>query len=229
MIVKHADHLLKFLPTELSKVRHSADVADNARGALVGLAVGNILGLPWEGMTAEEIQRMGGLIEPDPEEAGRDMDDDLALAVELAEALLEQETPLFWGVIGNFAQRLIDWRRTNGRGIGHMTAQVIDKWRQGSDFPAPAREVWRKMNCMAPNGGVMRCAPVALRYVYDPARLISVSGQTCAVTHYSLWCQWSCILINAVIAALLQGGVLTTETIGKMVCAAEAGYRNELL
>ena len=30
-------------------------------------------------------------------------------------------------------------------------------------------------------------------------------GATCVVTHYALTCQWSCIMVNAVIALLLRG------------------------
>ena len=31
------------------------------------------------------------------------------------------------------------------------------------------------------------------------------SAATCVVTHYAVTCQWSCIIVNAVIAMLLRG------------------------
>ena len=51
----------------------------------------------------------------------------------------------------------------------------------------------------------MRCAPVAIARRRNPARLVADSAVTCAVTHYAPACQWSCIIINAVIARLLDG------------------------
>ena len=51
----------------------------------------------------------------------------------------------------------------------------------------------------------MRCAPVALARHGNPELLVSDSAATCAVTHYADTCQWSCIIVNAVIALLLRG------------------------
>ena len=51
----------------------------------------------------------------------------------------------------------------------------------------------------------MRCAPVAIARCNDPGQLVRDSASTCAVTHYSLTCQWSCIIVNAVIYQFLNG------------------------
>ena len=51
----------------------------------------------------------------------------------------------------------------------------------------------------------MRCAPVAIARRLDPGLLVSDSAQTCAVTHYADTCQWSCIIVNAIISAFLNG------------------------
>ena len=50
----------------------------------------------------------------------------------------------------------------------------------------------------------MRCAPVALARFRQPGMLVSDSAATCVVTHYAATSQWSCIIINAVIALLLR-------------------------
>ena len=52
----------------------------------------------------------------------------------------------------------------------------------------------------------MRCAPVALARHGQPEMLVADSVATCMVTHYAATCQWSCVIINAVIALLLRGG-----------------------
>ena len=174
---------------------------DRARGAMLGLAVGNLLGLPVEGWHYREIDRSyyEGVTDIDPREAFRPMDDDLAQVVALGEALLEGGD-----YIGGFAGRLVTWARENGRGIGITTGRVIDALERGHAPPDAVRLVYES-NPIAPNGGVMRCAPVALARHRQPERLVRDSAASCVVTHYAVACQWSCIVVNAVIAMLLRG------------------------
>ena len=174
---------------------------DRARGAMLGLASGNLLGLPVEGWNHREIDRSyyEGVTDIDPREAFRLMDDDLAQAVDLGEALLDGGD-----YIGSFAGRLVTWARENGRGMGILTNRVIRELEAGHAPPEAARLVYES-NPIAPNGGVMRCAPVALARHRQPEMLVRDSAATCVVTHYAVTCQWSCIMVNAVIAMLLRG------------------------
>ena len=169
-------------------------------GVLLGLAAGNVLGLRGEGAWYDEIPARypGGVIAPDPQEKERPMDDDLAQAVELALALLAKGD-----VVRAFARHLVRWRRKNGRGMGRTTRSVINLLEAGTS-PYEAARVCYERNPIAPNGGLMRCAPVAVAHQHAPERLIHDSAATCAVTHYAPTCQWSCIILNAVIALLLQ-------------------------
>ena len=174
---------------------------DRARGPMLGLAVGNLLGLPVEGWYYREIDRSyyEGVTDIDPREAVRPMDDDLAQAVDLGEALLEGGD-----YIGSFPGRLVTWARENGRGMGILTGRVIRELEAGHVPPDAARLVYES-NPIAPNGGVMRCAPVALARHRQPEMLVRDSAATCVVTHYAVTCQRSCIMVNAVIAMLLRG------------------------
>ena len=181
---------------------HSADhLSDRARGAMLGLAVGNLLGLPMESQWYQSIDRAypNGVRNIDPLEAHRPMDDDLAQAVELGEALVDRGD-----YVSGFAERLVAWAHENGRGMGFLTGDVIDQLEAGHAPPEAGRIVYER-NPIAPNGGVMRCAPVALARFRQPELLVSDSAATCVVSHYAVTCQWSCIIINAVIAFLLQG------------------------
>ncbi len=179
----------------------SSDLQDRARGVMLGLAAGNLLGLPVEGDGHHHIATRfpGGLTEIHPAEANREMDDDLAQSVDLGEALLAGGD-----FDADFIERLIVWRRVNGRGIGITTAAVIDELERERRPPIAARTIYESRNRIAPNGGVMRCAPVAIARRSDPTRLVSDSASTCAVTHYAATCQWSCIIVNAVIAQFLN-------------------------
>ena len=199
-ITRRAPHL-----AELIGARPGAPLEyDRARGVLLGLAVGNLLGLPVEGASRSTIRRAypEGLREIDPRERHRPLDDDLAQAVDLAEALAHDPDPLT-----GFADRLVEWRSENGRGIGIMTSTVIDYLEVGLGVPGAAKAFWQERGSpeTQPNGALMRCAPVALRYAPDPDQLIEQTAVTCAVTHFAPGAQWSCILVNAAIAMLLRG------------------------
>ncbi len=195
---------------------------DRARGVMLGLAAGNLLGLPMEGWSYREIERSypDGIREISPREAYMPMDDDLAQAVELVEALLEGGD-----YVGKFAKRLVAWRRENGRGIGMTTDRVISALEAGHPTPSAARIVYQE-NPIAPNGGVMRCAPVALARFRQPELLVSDSTATCVVTHYAPTSQWSCIIINAAIASLLRG---TEPDLSVLMAAASADGCPDLL
>jgi len=198
---------------------------DRARGVLLGLAAGNLLGLEVESMPARMIAEKfpGGVREIDRYEPYRPLDDDLAQALDLGEALLGGDP------VADFADRLIRWRRENGRGIGYTTSAVIDALEDGEGVPGAAERIWQERGGIAPNGGLMRCAPVALRHWNDGAALVRASAETCVVTHYAAACQWSCILLNAAIAVLIRGGEASAEALrgaaGADGAPAEVGGR----
>ena len=199
---------------------------DRARGVLLGLAVGNLLGLPVEGASRSTILRAypAGLVEIDPRERNRPMDDDLAQAVDLAEALAHDPDP-----VSGFADRLIEWRSENGRGIGIMTSTVIDYLEVGLGVPSAARAFCQERGSpeTQPNGALMRCAPVALRYALEPDRLIEQTAATCAVTHFAPGAQWSCILVNAAIAMLVRGHEPNRDDL--ILAASQDGAPAELI
>ena len=195
---------------------------DRARGVLLGLAVGNLLGIPVEGLSRETIRRRlpNGVTEIDPGEKQMAMDDDLAQAVDLGEALLDcDDGPVNIQWVENFAARLVRWRRENGRGIGITTSAVIKLLENGISPPEAARTIYDKSNQIAPNGAVMRCAPVALLWHSRPSRLIEDSAVSAMVTHYSPLCQWSCVIINAAIALLMGGIVPEANSLARAVRA----------
>ena len=176
-----------------------SELRDRARGTMLGLAVGNLLGIPMEGRWYHEIDRYypQGVLYIDQHELDRPMDDDLAQAVDLADALVEGGN-----IAGNFAARLVTWARENGRGMGGLTRRVIHEMESSSSLFEAASRVYES-DPRAPNGGVMRCAPVGVARHVNPDLLVSDSAATCAVTHYAATCQWSCIIVNTVIALLL--------------------------
>lgn len=171
------------------------DLPSRARGALLGLAAGNALGVPTEFLgTPEAIQRRfpGGILDIQPG-AAEPWDDDLALTVVLGEELLEPEVSL-----ERLATRWIEWMRTDGRGIGIWTSIALTHI---ANHGSPPSETGGR----AGNGTVSRCIPVALATLNSPRNLISGTYHTAALTHPDERCTWGAVAINIAAHCLLRG------------------------
>ena len=165
----------------------SARVQDRCRGAMIGLAAGNLLGVPAEGWPRGAIRRRypDGVreIETGPEQPD---DDDLAQALILAAACLEGESL----DAEDLGRRFWEWAEENGLGIGLLTADVLRRYggaapRVGQGRGVTAREpagcsaleaartAWEESGRQAAgNGAVMRCAPLAIRWMDDDTALV---------------------------------------------------------
>jgi ADP-ribosyl-[dinitrogen reductase] hydrolase len=175
------------------------ELVSRAKGCVLGLACGNLLGLPNEFKRSPPAEPV---IDIDPAELGRPWDDDLAQAAVLAEALLR---PGGFDV-ADFARRIGHWARTNGRGMGGQTRRVLELQARGLAPLAAARHVWESSDRQAAgNGGVMRVAPVGLRHHGDSAELVRVAGLATGVTHCDPRCTHSASAVAAAVAALLHG------------------------
>jgi ADP-ribosyl-[dinitrogen reductase] hydrolase len=198
-----------------------AALRDRFRGVMLGLAAGNALGLPVEGESAHAIRRHhpAGVTEVSVEERDRPWDDDLAQAVILAETLFESEEfdP------EDFAARLVDWARTNGRGIGGLTQTVIGELEKGRPWSEAARIAWGQ-NAMsnAGNGAVMRCPPVALRHLRSGVDLVRAARTSALVTHFDARCEWSTVVTSVALATCLGGEPVALHDLGTAVESVRA-------
>jgi ADP-ribosyl-[dinitrogen reductase] hydrolase len=203
---------------EAITIENTSDLEDRYRGALLGMAAGNALGLPVEGESAHAIVRRypGGVTDVSVEEQERPWDDDLAQAAILAEGLLESEDldP------EAFAARLVDWARENGRGIGGLTQTVIGKLAEGQTWQDASRFAWeRRAMSNAGNGAVMRCPPVALRYLRSGADLVRAARTSALVTHFDARCEWSTVVTSVALATCLGGEPAKIHDLGGAVDA----------
>ena len=207
------------------------ELQDRCRGLMVGLAVGNLLGIPCEGWPREEIcLRWPDGVRDIEAKAGYPDDDDLAQAVILAAACHGAKAL----DADDLARRFWVWGEENGLGMGHATNMTLTRYggsrprRYGSrkttrrysvappDFqvarepvglPAleASRAAWEDSGGKAAgNGAVMRCAPVTIRWRHDDAALVRNTACSAAVTHWDSRCVWSAVFVNLAIASLLR-------------------------
>lgn len=177
--------------------RPEPTLAARARGALLGHAAGNALGVPTEFLhTPEAIaaEFPGGIREVRRRDT-RDSpwDDDVAMAVALAEELLEPEPDL-----QRLTRRWITWMEGDGRGVGGWTRTALHHLRTHGTPPAES-------GGQAGNGAVMRALPVALRFFRQPANLIAATFHTSQLTHPDPRCGWSAVAVNVAASCFLAG------------------------
>ena len=179
-----------------------------ARGALLGLAVGDALGttqefsrpaMPAFPEMASGPQREivgGGPFDLEPGQ----VTDDTHMAICLAGSL--------WGQ-GRFdvvdaADRYVEWRR-HTFDIGGQTAAALDAIEDGASPRSAGRAVWEARGREAAgNGSLMRTAPIGVFFATDPTQLRQAAREDSAITHFDERCQQACVAFNVAIATAIS-------------------------
>jgi ADP-ribosyl-[dinitrogen reductase] hydrolase len=190
----------------LGTERSSMVSPDRAAGVLLGLACGDALGRPVEGLSARDIESRYGRLDElvgdgvHHQPAGT-LTDDTDLARCIARSLVER---------GDFAptdvaERFVAWYEAGPIGMGRMTADAVRNLQDGLAWDEAGHRVWRNRpeGENAGNGSVMRCAPYAVAFAGDPARLEAVSRDSSAITHADPRCTAGCAVLNLTLAAVL--------------------------
>lgn len=168
-----------------------------ARGALLGHAAGNALGVPTELVGTPEAIRdrfqgeLRDIIRRDT--ADSPYDDDIALTLILAEELLEPDIDLH-----RLARRWAEWAERDGRGLGEWSMGAFRHIRTHDAPPAST-------GGHAGNGPVARGLPIALRMAGSMANVVSGSYHIAMLTHPDERCAWGAVAVNVAAAAFLGG------------------------
>jgi len=174
------------------------------RGSLLGLAVGDALGAPLEGLPPGSFEPVSGItggvshgLEP-----GR-WTDDTSMALCLAESLLECRgfNPT------DQLSRYVRWYREGHLsstgycfGMGSTTRRALERF-----------EATEKPYCgltdpgKAGNGSIMRLAPVPLFYAPNPEEAVERSADSSRTTHGAPNCLDACRYFGALIVGALNG------------------------
>jgi len=161
---------------------------DRAAGTLVGLAVGDALGAPYEfgpGTPNPEMTGGGGL-RWEPGEWTDDTQMTVCIAEETATGTID---PLAVG------ERFLDWFRGRPKDVGVQTSSVLGAVSSSDGLTAAAADHFaRHPHNSAGNGSLMRTAPVALAHLGDDAAIVESATAISNLTHGDPLAAEACVL-----------------------------------
>ena len=183
------------------------ETIERYRGCLLGLATGDALGAPVEGVPPEKLasspiegMKSSGLWRL--LEAGQ-WTDDTSLALCLAESLIEQQgfDPI------DQMERYLRWlreghlsSRETAFGIGMTVLQALQRFEQTHESYCGSTDPM-----MAGNGSIMRLAPVPLFYARRPRKAIERAAESSRTTHGAATAVDACRYLGALLVGAVQG------------------------
>jgi ADP-ribosylglycohydrolase len=182
---------------------------DRARGALLGLAVGDALGTTYEFEHLEQPAYPALATKPATDVVGAGpfhlapgaITDDTQLAVCLARSLADHGEL----DIEDVARRYVAWS-AHAFDIGSQTSAAIRRLEDGDPASAAGTTVWRMtFRQAAGNGSLMRTAPIGVAFAqHDRARLIEAAIADSLITHGDPRCALACAAFDAAIADAIR-------------------------
>ncbi|MDP9328192.1 MAG: ADP-ribosylglycohydrolase family protein, partial [Actinomycetota bacterium] len=172
-------------------------------GSVLGLALGDALGAPFEFRRAERI--------PSPVPAFElpwrglppgTTTDDTAMARNLIRSLIANDGHL---ETGDVLRRHVEWLATEPPDVGNLTRRVLSRAREGAADPAREYVEQRGPEVSAGNGSVMYCAPLGIACANRPDELFETAPALSAITHWDERCRTACLAVTLAVGALVRG------------------------
>jgi ADP-ribosylglycohydrolase len=181
---------------------------DRARGALLGLAVGDALGTTLEFGRPEVPPFPARLDGPHREITGGgpfdlvagQVTDDTQMAACLAASLVARGRY----DAADAAARYVAWSHV-AFDAGAQTRAALAAVEAGARPLQAGRAVWLAADGRRPagNGSLMRTAPLGVRFAHDGRARASATLRDSAITHFDPRCQLACVALNGAIATAL--------------------------
>lgn len=191
------------MPSTAELAKEPERLRDKFRGVLLGLAVGDALGAPLEFQPARSpadyvTEMIGGGWQ---QLAPGEWTDDTQMALCLVDSLLAKSVfdP------DDIAQRFVAWMGCKPKDIGVHTHRVLCAIREGIGWEQASRSAQAIDANNAPNGSLMRSAPLAMFFFMHADYAASLSPVLSRITHANSDCESACTLVNVAITQLISG------------------------
>lgn len=173
-----------------------------AIGSVLGLALGDALGAPFEDQRAAQIPSPILAFElPWKGFPPGTWTDGTAMARNLSRSLVARR-----GLdIDDVLQRHLEWFATSPPDVGNLTRTVLSWARDGVADPARRYVEERGPEVSAGNGSVMYCAPLGAAYARRPERLHDLALSLSALTHVDERCKTAVLAVTVTVATLIEG------------------------
>jgi ADP-ribosyl-[dinitrogen reductase] hydrolase len=180
------------------------DLAERVIGSCLGLALGDALGAPFEGLRADDVPHPIPAFERSRlRRPPGSTTDDTAMARNLMRSLVARDG----FEAADLVARHVEWFRTGPEDVGSLTRRVLRRAEMGEDAVAAAEDIWLRQGpeVSAGNGSVMYCAPLGLAYANRPEELFELAPALSAVTHFDERCRTAVLAVTLAVAALARG------------------------
>lgn len=179
------------------------DRINRARGALLGLAVGDAIGTAVEFMPRGSFEPLTDMVGGGPFDLlPGQWTDDTSMALCLGASLLAHGFDL-----ADQIDRYLQWHddgymSSNGKcfDIGLATSAALERYRATGEARAGSAKP-----DSAGNGSIMRLAPVSIHYLATPDLALKYSAEQSKTTHRAPECLMACQLMAEIMLRALQG------------------------
>lgn len=180
------------------------DLADRVVGSVLGLALGDALGAPFEFLRSHNVPNpLPAFERPWLGRPAGSTTDDTAMARNLVRSLVARQ-----GFdADDLLARHLEWFRSEPPDVGTLVGRVLRRVERGEDAAAAAHSIWseRGPEVSAGNGSVMYCAPLGVAYANRPDDLHELAPALSALTHDDGRCRTACLAVTLGVAALVRG------------------------
>lgn len=211
-------------PFQLASIR-LVTLRDRAIGSVLGLALGDALGAPFESLRSDGIPSSvpalrlpwGGL--PPGSTTGV-----TAMARTLAASLART------GDLSakDLLRRHIEWAAATPAGVDRFTRKVLARASAGGEDAA--RVVWeeRGPEASAGNGSVAYCGPLGVAYAGRPEDLHEAGPALSTITHWDERCRTAVTAVALAVAALVRGEPVDASIQGALIAVEDRPGAEEL-
>ena len=202
------------------------ETSQRAIGSILGLAIGDALGAPFEFRRRSQVPFPLPAFElPWNGMPPGTWTDDTAMAMNLWTSLIDHGGALD---LGDVMDRHLAWLGSDPPDIGNQTRAALTLAWEGTADPARVVFERRGPEVSAGNGSVMYCAPLGVVRARRPELLVEEAPALSRLTHWDGRCRTACLAVTSAVAALVRGEAADAAVLNGLAVVADREGGEEL-